>query len=172
MKALQCDITSKSALQEVTSIIQIDAGRVDLLVNNAGVMAELNTKVKLDGTIEELQDSLWAEDPAKWATQFEVNVTGSFFTTVAFLHLLDKSNKHWLERTPGWKPPMPRRTAQVISTVGIAALHRSLPKFIGYCASKAALLHMMKTLSTVLAQRDIRFVRFFLHCSKSCPDLT
>jgi len=157
IKALRCDITSKDELSATADTIKEEVGRIDLLVNNAGVMSELNEKISGDLTISEIQEALWAEDPAKWAKQFEVNVTGTFFTTVAFLGLLEDANKYWLNLHPEWKPPQPKRTAQVVSTVGIAALHRSLPRFIGYCASKAGVLHMMKILSTLLAPKDIRF---------------
>jgi NAD(P)-dependent dehydrogenase (short-subunit alcohol dehydrogenase family) len=112
---------------------------------------EVHAKLPLD-SVETLQEAFWAEDPNHWAQQFELNVTGAFFTTVAFLKLLKQANEHWNsgDRT--------RFFSQVITVTGISAHHRAMAHFAGYGASKAALHHLMKLLSTVLAPLDIRCV--------------
>jgi NAD(P)-dependent dehydrogenase (short-subunit alcohol dehydrogenase family) len=117
-------------------------------------MAEWDATVPLD-SVEALQEVFWKEDPDHWGQQFQVNVTGSFFTTVAFLKLLKNSNEHWNLIHPEDKT---RFFSQVITVTGIAAHHRAMASFAGYGASKAALHQLMKLLSTVLASLGIRFV--------------
>jgi NAD(P)-dependent dehydrogenase (short-subunit alcohol dehydrogenase family) len=99
----------------------------------------------------------WKEDPQNWSQQFEVNVTGVFFTTVAFLKLLKNANEHWRTTNPG-KEALPQRLSQVISVTGISAHYRGMSGCAGYALSKAALLHLMRTLETLMAPLDIRFV--------------
>jgi NAD(P)-dependent dehydrogenase (short-subunit alcohol dehydrogenase family) len=125
------------------------------LINNAGLMSQRHHDLPLD-SVQKLQEAFWSEDPQKWAAQFDVNVTSAFFTTVAFMDLLVKSNQHWLEVHPD--KSVPRQLSNVITVTGIAAHHRAMPAFAGYAASKAAVLHLMKTLSTTLAPHGIRFV--------------
>jgi NAD(P)-dependent dehydrogenase (short-subunit alcohol dehydrogenase family) len=151
---LACDITSKPQLQATAERISQESGRVDVLVNNAGVLAERHEAVPSD-SIEALQELLWQEDPQKWSQQFEVNVTGTFFTIIAFLKLLKNANEHWKVQNQG-EGVSARRLSQVISVVGISAHHRGMSNLAGYAASKAALLHLMGLLSTLLAPLDVR----------------
>jgi len=120
-------------------------------------------------SVEALQELFWLEDPNKWNQQFEVNVTGTFFTTIVFLRLLKNANEHWKVANQG-EEVSARRLSQVISVVGISAHHRGMANFAGYAASKAAQLHLMGMLSSLLAPLDIRFVsRLFPSC-KAMPD--
>ncbi|KAL4812198.1 hypothetical protein BDW67DRAFT_188914 [Aspergillus spinulosporus] len=82
-----------------------------------------------------------------------VNVTGAFYTKVAFLPLLEAQNKKRPAPVPGTvSPPRP----QVIITISIAGFIRlALPSF-SYSLSKAAVTHMVKMLATNLSQYDIR----------------
>jgi NAD(P)-dependent dehydrogenase (short-subunit alcohol dehydrogenase family) len=91
--------------------------------------------------------------------QFEFNVTGAYFTTIVCLRLLDNSNKYW-EKASAAKDgePKVKRTAQVITVTGIAAHAKVMQVCMGYTASKAGLLHLMRTMSTVLAPMGLRFV--------------
>ncbi|KAG8795903.1 hypothetical protein FRC17_008062 [Serendipita sp. 399] len=152
------DVTSKAQLQSIAERVQREVGRVDVLVNCAGVMSEKHRQLPMD-SLEALQEALWGEDPEKWNQQFNVNVTGAFFTTVAFLRLLKSSNEYWDTNNESSEIQVARarRTSQVITVTGIAAHHRAQLRFAGYAASKAASLHLMKTLSTVLSPFDIRF---------------
>jgi NAD(P)-dependent dehydrogenase (short-subunit alcohol dehydrogenase family) len=165
---LACDITSKPQLQATAERISQESGRVDVLVNNAGVLAERHEAVPSD-SIEALQELLWQEDPQKWSQQFEVNVTGTFFTIIAFLKLLKNANEHWKVQNQG-EGVSARRLSQVISVVGISAHHRGMSNLAGYAASKAALLHLMGLLSTLLAPLDVRCVSLLLLSYKAKPD--
>jgi len=132
-------------------------------------------------SIDDVQKAMLSESEAGWAMQFAVNVTSPYFLTAACLGLLKKSNEFWAqagkkeEGLNGVKADddaktenhedapkttaEPTRTAQVITITGIAGYFRSMAGCMGYAASKAGTVHLVKTLSTVLAMSDIRFVR-------------
>lgn len=68
-------------------------------------------------SIEELQEFLWNNGTAEQFTQvFHVNVTGLWFTTVAFLGLLDAGNK------PG--NALEGATSQVVTVSSIGGFRR------------------------------------------------
>ena len=120
-------------------------------------------------SVEALQELFWKEDPQKWGQQFEVNVTGTFFTMVAFLKLLENANEHWKSLNQG-EEVSARRLSQVISVVGISAHHRGMSNLAGYAASKAAQLHLMELLSILLAPLGIRCVSLHPLSYKAMPD--
>jgi len=160
------DIRSKSDIQSVVAKVETECGRLDVLVNNACVFEVLHKSLPdpHPDNVEALQSALLGEDTAGWAHQFEINATSSYFTTVAFLHLLIKSNEYWKEVGDNpWSPV--ERSAQVITTVGTAAHASGMRGGIGYAASKAAQLHVMKHLSVLLTPLEIRFVRVSIICS-------
>jgi NAD(P)-dependent dehydrogenase (short-subunit alcohol dehydrogenase family) len=152
------------------SRVEKETGRLDILVHCAGVMAALHKPdftIPDDGSIDEAQKMMLAETEQDWATQFSVNVTAVYFVTASFLPLLKKSNGYWEENqraatsdSQDDTAPEPTRTAQVITTTGIAAYMRSFSMCMGYSASKAATQHLMKTMTTTFAPANIRFVRF------------
>ena len=69
--------------------------------------------------IRELQEYLWNNsDPTSFTQVLNVNVTGVYFTTIAFLGLLEAGNK------PG--NSLEGVTSQVISISSIAAFRKSV----------------------------------------------
>jgi NAD(P)-dependent dehydrogenase (short-subunit alcohol dehydrogenase family) len=135
-----------------------ECGRLDILVNNAGIMTVRHESLPIvsNDNVQEIQKALWSEDQDGWAKQFEVNITSVYFTTIACLELLRKSNEYWesLSETQA----KVKRTAQVITVTGIAAHAKAMRVCMGYSASKAGVLHLMRSLSTVLTPLGIRFV--------------
>lgn len=88
------DITSKESLQEVVATIKEKTGYINLLVNNSGILGQVHRDKPEKPSIEELQKYLWEKETAEEFTNvFNVNVTGVWFTTVAFLGLLAEGNK-------------------------------------------------------------------------------
>ena len=136
-------------------------------MHGAGVMSILHRDLKIpdDGTVESIQKIMLAEAEKDWAAQFSVNVTAVYFVTAGCLGLLKKSNDFWVDdackdadEPDAGTEVTPLRTAQVITVTGISGYFRSMAACMGYASSKAASMHLMKTLSTVLASTNIRFV--------------
>ncbi|KAF2676315.1 NAD(P)-binding protein [Lentithecium fluviatile CBS 122367] len=153
------DVTDRSRVSELVATVQREFGRLDVLVNCAAVMSIWHRDLHIpnDGSVESVQKVLMNEAKEDWAAQFNVNVTAVYFLIAAFLSLLKQSNDYWEGASEASTPILPARTAQVITVAGIAAFSRAMAGCMGYVASKAAVLHLMKTLSTVMAPTGIRF---------------
>ncbi|KZS93772.1 NAD-binding protein [Sistotremastrum niveocremeum HHB9708] len=151
---IQGDVTSKEDLQRVVSTIKEKSGYINLLINNSGIMGPdyKNIPKATAGSgksIEELQEFLWNNGTAEQFTQvFHVNVTGLWFTTVAFLGLLDAGNK------PG--NALEGATSQVVTVSSIGGFRRHAPMSTAYAASKAAVTQVGKILAGMLSDYDIR----------------
>lgn len=129
------DVTSFDSVQRLAGILAETHGRVDALVNNAGVAAEW----------EAPGPSLYAH-PHAVRTTMETNVFGVFHTVEAMLPLVRRSEAG--------------RIVNVSSFVGSLALQsRADPNDLvipAYQASKAALNSLTITLSKVLADTGIK----------------
>jgi NAD(P)-dependent dehydrogenase (short-subunit alcohol dehydrogenase family) len=157
---IQCDVTSHASLQAAVDRIASETGHINLLIANSGVggpaggwnsalpvsevRAKLFSQVSMDGMTSTLN----------------VNVTGAFFTIVAFLELLDEGNKKALKG--GFGQPIvegsdvPAIQSQVIVTGSMAAFSRMAMSSPSYAASKAAITHLTKQASSSLAGYGIR----------------
>jgi NAD(P)-dependent dehydrogenase (short-subunit alcohol dehydrogenase family) len=146
---------------ELAATVQREFGRLDILINCAAVMAIWHKTfgIPTNESVASLQKLIMSESEADWAAQFDLNVTAVYFLIGAFLPLMKQSNDYWCRVSKESTPSLVSRTAQVITVTGIAAFSRSMVGCMGYAASKAAVLHLMKTLSTVMAPTGIRFVR-------------
>jgi NAD(P)-dependent dehydrogenase (short-subunit alcohol dehydrogenase family) len=83
-----------------------------------------------------------------------VNVTGAYYTVLAFLPLLEAANKRRAAPQQGVLSPP---TAQVVITGSLAGFHRRPPFSYAYNTSKAAVHHLVKMLSTSFTPYNIRF---------------
>ena len=83
-----------------------------------------------------------------------VNVTGVYFTMVAFLALLDQGNKS--EKSPTTQPGGVKVKSQFIVTTSVAGVSRKAMAGFAYPASKAAANHLVKLCSTFLIPYGIR----------------
>lgn len=154
---VQADITSKDSLEAAYKTIASQTSHVNTLIANSGVLGPLSrAPPKEDGTkptLSEIRDALWSIPPEDFTKTFDVNVTGSYYTVVAFLPLLEAANK--LRPAPQ-KNVLSAPTAQVIITSSIAGFNRVVPFSISYNTSKAAVNHLVKVLATLLAGYDVR----------------
>ncbi|KAK0736722.1 hypothetical protein B0T21DRAFT_411867 [Apiosordaria backusii] len=161
---LQCDVTSETSLQAAVDTITEQSGFINLLVANSGVLGPVNG-FDPSLSISELRASMFNQKTMNEMTDcLNVNVTGAFFTIVAFLELLDKGNKHAVSGKgakvfgrpdkPG--SDVPSIQSQVIVTSSIAAYSRMSASKPAYAASKAAILHLTKQASSNLARFGIR----------------
>jgi NAD(P)-dependent dehydrogenase (short-subunit alcohol dehydrogenase family) len=80
VRALEIDVNESTSVQKAVAQVKRDFGRLDILINNAGVLVDdYNKKVS-----EQSLDT--------WRATFETNVFGLVTTTQAFLPLLRESD--------------------------------------------------------------------------------
>ena len=158
---IQCDVTSKDSLQAAVDCITAESGFVNLVVANSGALgptARWNSSL----SIAEVRQKMFSEVALEDMTQtFHVNVTGAFFTMLAFLELLDAGNKNAIEKG-GFGAPIkagsdvPSVQSQVIITSSVAAFSRNPNSTPSYAGSKAAVMHLTKHSASNLAKYSIR----------------
>lgn len=159
-----CDITSKESLQAAVDTITKQSGHVNLLVANAGILGPTG---RFDGalSISDLRRSLFEDVSMNdFTNTLHVNVTGAYFTMLAFLELLDAGNKNALRGGFG-APVMSSQESganvasiqsQVIFTSSIGGYSRAGISPPAYSASKSAISHLAKHASTNLSKFEIR----------------
>ncbi|ORY55248.1 short chain dehydrogenase [Pseudomassariella vexata] len=157
---LECDVTSKESLQSVVDFITIDTGYINLLLANSGVVGPTK-RYDPNLSISELRKSIFEDVSMDEFTQtFHVNVTGAFFTMMAFIELLDAGNKNALKGGFGAPlkagGPVPSIQSQIITTASIAAYSRATFSTPAYSGSKAAIAHLTKHASSNLVKYGIR----------------
>lgn len=104
-------------MKEIASTIKAQTGYINLLINNSGAFGPNTMDRPKEQTVKEFVDYFWNQSSVEEFTHiFEVNVTGVFYTTLAFLELLDAGNKggRGLEGV----------TSQVITISSIGGLRR------------------------------------------------
>jgi NAD(P)-dependent dehydrogenase (short-subunit alcohol dehydrogenase family) len=79
-RALPLDVTDTDSIRRAADKVSQEFGRLDILINNAGVMVDDQTKKVSEQSL------------AAWRTTFDTNVFGLIATTQGFLPLLRKSD--------------------------------------------------------------------------------
>jgi NAD(P)-dependent dehydrogenase (short-subunit alcohol dehydrogenase family) len=143
---IQCDVTSKSSLSEAVKHVEQDSGFLNLLVCNSGTGGPQVAAIKPETTLEEWAESNFNIEVNDFVDTFKINTAAVWFTSMAFLKLLDQGNKK----------ANVEQTSQIIVTSSIAAFNKQAPGGWPYGQSKAAATHATKQLSVVLPQWDIR----------------
>ncbi|KAF6796947.1 short chain dehydrogenase reductase [Colletotrichum musicola] len=145
IRAIQGDVTSKADLEKAVSEIKSAHGYVNVVIANSGIGGPALKGMPQNPSISQYRDFLWNWKPEDFTETFNVNTTGVFFTVAAFLELLDEGNKRGNFK----------QRSQVIATSSVGAFNR-VPMGFAYGASKSAVVHMFKQLSTVLVPFNIR----------------
>lgn len=154
------DVTSSESLQAAYSFVASQTDHVDLLVANSGTTGRpyKSSEPRPDGSLpsfSELRDFLWSMSMEDFTNVAHVNVTGAFYTILAFLPMLEAANRNRSASDQSTiSPPRP----QIIITSSVAGFSRFVPttENIAYHLSKAAVNHMVKLLATNLVQDNIR----------------
>ncbi|KAF9893255.1 hypothetical protein FE257_011685 [Aspergillus nanangensis] len=152
------DVTSKASLEAAYATISAQTDYVNVLIANSGIEgpAARMPPANADGsppTLAQIRDHLWAIPSEDFTKTLDVNVTGAYYTILAFLPLLEAANKR---RPAPQKNVMSPPLAQVIITSSIAGFSRKVPAGISYNMSKAAVNHLVKLLSTFFSEYGIR----------------
>ncbi|MEW5977312.1 MAG: 3-oxoacyl-ACP reductase family protein [Acidobacteriota bacterium] len=115
------DVSSDQQVRTMVAKVEQEYGRLDILVNNAGY-----TRFITHSDLETLSEAIWDRILA-------VNVKGTFFCSRAVAPIMKRQ---------GWG-----RIINISSVAGLTAGGSS----IAYCASKAAVISLTKTLARALA---------------------
>lgn len=167
LRALVCDVGSKESLQAAVDAVAAESGYVNLVVANSGMIGptgKYDPALSISELRRTLFDNVGMDD---FTHTMHINVTGAYFTMLAFLELLDAGNKKALQSGGGgaggaFGAPLvegsdvPSIQSQVIFTSSIAGYSRSRLTAPAYAASKSAITHLTKHGSTNLAPYGIR----------------
>jgi NAD(P)-dependent dehydrogenase (short-subunit alcohol dehydrogenase family) len=139
---LYCDVTSKISLESVASVIENDVGYLNLLICNAGVGGpQVRPVVAGQTTLEEFVDQQMGMENGmmeEWNETFKVNATSVWWSSMAFLKLLDSGNKRAQQEDAGGVCCWRGSSSQIIVTSSIAGFNKRAPGGWAYGASKAA----------------------------------
>lgn len=149
------DVTSKDSIGEVAKKVASEVDHIDVLIANSGIAGPPAAPNSRPGqppssqSLEEIQEFLWKIPMEEFNNVANVNVTGVFYTAVAFLPLLAAANK--LRPAPSDYP-----RPQIITTGSIGGFNRIPLAGYAYGASKAAVHHLTKSMATMWGKYDIR----------------
>ena len=147
------DVTSKESLGKIADQVAEQCDHLDVLICNSGSSGPRSQPPpKADGSpviLAEIRDFCWNIPMEEFEQANLVNITGVWYTCLAFLPLLEATNK---------MRPIPCNLArpQIIATSSIGAFNRVPLGGFAYTASKAGVVHLMKSMSTLLSKFDIR----------------
>ncbi|KAI9045894.1 SDR family NAD(P)-dependent oxidoreductase [Aspergillus affinis] len=153
------DVTSKESLEAAYRTIAAQTDHIDLLIVNSGIVGpptclppNPTSRPFTPPTLREFRDHHFSHPMDSFTRVFDVNITGSHYTILAFLPLLANAN---LSRPPPQQDTVSPPRPQVIITSSIGALVNR-PAGFAYGLSKAALLHMVSIWCSFLADHQIR----------------
>jgi 3-oxoacyl-[acyl-carrier protein] reductase len=98
VRDIRCDVTDTSSVRDAVAAIEREFGRIDVLVNNAGINVE--------GFVESL-------DPERWRACFDVNVFGVFALSQAVIPAMKRAGRGRIINAASF--------AAIIPSVGAAA---------------------------------------------------
>lgn len=143
---LQCDVTSKDSLKAAAEFIEKDSGYLNLLVCNSGTGGPQVQPLKPETSVEDWASQNFDVPFEAYVGTFATNSASVWYTTMAFLRLLDQGNKKGNVE----------QTSQVIVTSSISGFNKKAPGGWAYGQSKAAATLAVKQLSVALPQWNIR----------------
>jgi NAD(P)-dependent dehydrogenase (short-subunit alcohol dehydrogenase family) len=124
-----------------------------VLIANSSVTGPITAFAQYEGnpSITDIQKTLWAPSLEDSNAALGLNTMSTFYTCISFPHLLDAGNSH--ADSIGSKGYV---QSQIIATSSIAGFARKDIIGYSYSASKAAVTHVTKMLSTQFAPYGIR----------------
>jgi NAD(P)-dependent dehydrogenase (short-subunit alcohol dehydrogenase family) len=132
------DVTDHDSIKAAVAHAETEAGTLDILVNNSGV----STTQKLTDVTEEDYDYV-----------FDTNVKGAFFVA-------QEVGKRMLARAKGAAPGT-FTGGRIVNIASVAGL-RALGQIGVYCMSKAAVIHMTRTMA-------LEWGKYGINVNAICP---
>ncbi|KAI2602724.1 hypothetical protein GGR54DRAFT_633774 [Hypoxylon sp. NC1633] len=143
---IQCDMSKKEQIANLVKEVSSREECLCILINNAGIVgATIPTEA---GSAQEMKQNLFDNEESTfedWTTVYRTNVAQIFFSTTAFLPLLQKSS----ERFPGW-------SGAVINITSVSGLIKSAQDHFGYNSSKGAAVHLTRMLAGEIAANELK----------------
>jgi NAD(P)-dependent dehydrogenase (short-subunit alcohol dehydrogenase family) len=121
--AVPTDVSDWTAVQQLAAEVERAFGPAGIVVANAGV-------------IEPVGDT-WELEPATWARNLTINLTGAFYTARVFL------------------PAMVSQRQGIMIFVSSGVATHPVPGWSAYCAAKAGLDHFARNLASEIDGRDL-----------------
>ena len=120
--AIEADVSKKEECLRLAQEIASKESCIHLLVNNAGIARDDNTKLSNNEPLswedaEALQKHMLDSDPDSWRNTFDTNVIAPFFVAAAFVPLLAKANQAGYEPFKGLK-----YTSSIVNISSISGL--------------------------------------------------
>jgi NAD(P)-dependent dehydrogenase (short-subunit alcohol dehydrogenase family) len=139
-----CDVTNKSDLEKLAAEIGAKEKYINVLITAAGISG---SKVEPDDKdAEDLRKKLWeGESVEAWNSTYQTNVTAVYFTTVAFLPLLQAATE-----VHG------HLSASVIVISSISGIMRHAQGHFSYNAAKGGTVQLTKLMSAEFQKVRIR----------------
>lgn len=125
------DVSNWSAMHQLAQETAQVLGPPEIVVINASVLRPMA--------------DTWTVEPAAWARNVEINLTGAFYTARAFL------------------PGMVGRGKGILIFVSSGAAVHTVPGWSAYAAAKAGLEHFARNLAAELDQREVPVRVHVLH---------
>lgn len=142
-----CDVTSKEDLEKLVADIGKKEKYINLLVCNAGISGP-KADPEYSGA-EDLKERLWNnEDFASWGENYNTNVTSVYFTTVAFLPLLQAAIRP--------KGPLEPYSTSVITISSMSGIMRHAQGHFAYNTAKGGTVQLTKLMSSEFQKAEIR----------------
>ncbi|KAI0523670.1 hypothetical protein F5B22DRAFT_408433 [Xylaria bambusicola] len=142
-----CDVTKKEDLLRLADEVAKKEKAINLLVCNAGISGPKAEPEHEDA--EDLRSRLWDnEEVGDWQDNYQTNVTAVYFTTVAFLPLLQATM-----RPKGSLEPY---SASVITISSMSGIMRHAQGHFSYNTAKGATVHLTKLMSAEFQKAGIR----------------
>lgn len=142
-----CDVTKKEDLEKLVTNLGKKEKFINLLMCNAGVSGP-----KAEPEHEEADDlkaKLWDnESVEEWSDTYRTDVTSVYFTTVAFLPLLQAAMRP--------KGPHEPFFSSVITTSSMSGIMRHAQGHFSYNTAKSATIHLTKLMSAEFQKAGIR----------------
>jgi NAD(P)-dependent dehydrogenase (short-subunit alcohol dehydrogenase family) len=134
LEGLPCDVADRASVNAALEAVERRFGRLDVLVNNAGIGAQ--------GTVED-------NDDEEWRRVLDVNVTGIARVSAAALPLLRRA------AAPDGNGAVHGSGAAIVNTCSVAAT-AGLPQRALYSASKGAVLALTRAMAADHIREGIR----------------
>ena len=133
-------MTSKSDLEKLYSEISSKEKYLSLVVAAAGISGAKGHPDTSDAA--KLKENLWQESVDDWSATFNTDVTSVFFSTVAFLPLLQQAPQG--------------HNSSVIVISSMSGIMRDSQAHFSYNAAKAATVHLSRMMSKEFAKTGVR----------------
>ncbi|KAJ1307173.1 hypothetical protein OPQ81_001290 [Rhizoctonia solani] len=148
---IEMDVADKDTIRKAVKQVEQEEGKLDVLVNNAGITGPTSPFFNQEGSPENkspaaLGTALFENEKVEdWQGLYGNNVAPIFFVTTAFLGLLAKASE---ERGP-W-------SACVINISSVSGQIRISQAKFAYNSSKAAIIQLTKMFATEFALKNIQ----------------